>query len=192
MKNLTKVRFFFYFQKVKFKLSIYYRLEVKMRKILFINLFILMLVCINPKSYAYSTFEYTEKVNYGKYLSEFTEDDYDRYYDKIAERRFYGWNYYIVNDELKIKFIGETMYRYYNNGKSPIIYNYKSAKKTIDEYTLKSTGGIKVQTQKTTKIFGDGLQASLNYEFKTDHSVETNETVEVKVSVEPGTQLKVY
>ena len=92
---------------------------------------------------------------------------------------------------MKVTYTSETLFSYYNNGKSPITYNYK-ASKTISSYTLKVSGGVKLQTQKDNKVFGSGLTASLNMDYVYDNKTEDVETFDIKVSIEPTTQMVLY
>lgn len=45
---------------------------------------------------------------------------------------------------MKVIYIFEIFFSYYNNGKLFIIYNYKVSKKMISLYILKVSGGVKL------------------------------------------------
>ena len=161
------------------------------RLVLILLMFSLIILC-NQTSYGYADFEKFEKVGQGKLLSEFTKDDYNELYKHVSKRKFIGWNAYNAYVDIKVKYISETLFSYYNNGTSNISYNYKASKKTIDNYTLKVTGDIKLKTQKNNKVFGDGLQTSINIDYKREIKYEETENFDIKVSIEPKTQLILY
>lgn len=163
-----------------------------MKKIITLVLLVILALIGTSDTYAYSNFQSIDKVGNGKFLKEFSSDDYYEYYSKIPNHEFLGWTSYHANFEMKVKFISETLFSYYNNGKSALQYNYKSSKKHVDSYSLKVSGGIKLKTQKNNKTFGDGLDTSINIEYKKEIKTEENESYDIKVSIEPGTQLVLY
>lgn len=163
-----------------------------MKRIIIIGLLICILTMVQQQIYAYADFEHFEKVGNGKLLSEYKDDDYALYYSKMDHPEFLGWRHMHVTENMKVKFISETLFSYYNNGKSAITYNYKANKKTISAYKLKVSGGIKLQTKKDNKVFGDGLSASLNMDYAYDFSQEETESFDIKVAIEPQTQLALY
>ncbi|WP_162164016.1 hypothetical protein [Acholeplasma hippikon] len=162
-----------------------------MKKIILVLLIGVFLFVGYHQVFAYEDFEWYEKVGNNKLIGEFTDEDYLQAYEKV-QKKFIGWSYYEINHRIKIKFISKTLYDYYNNGKSPIKFEYSSKSQTIDEYSLKATGSIKVQTQKGTKIFGDGLNAQVSATYERTEKLKQDEEINVSTSVEPGTQLLVY
>lgn len=163
-----------------------------MKKIVLVLLFISFFILSNKVTHGYVDFETFEKVGHGKLLSELTKDDYNELYKKVSKRKFLGWTAYNAYTDIKVKYISETLFSYYNNGTSSINYTYKASKKTIDSYTLKVTGDIKLKTQKNNKVFGDGLQASIKIDYKREIKNEETENFDIKVSIDPKTQLVLY
>ncbi len=157
-----------------------------------IILFILSLIMLSESTYAYANFEDFEKVGSGKLLSEFTDSDYEDNYKLLPDPTFMGWHTMHVTESLKVKYISETLFSYYNNGKSAIQYNYKASKKTLSSYSLQVTGGLKLETKKDNKVFGDGLKSSINVEYEYEYSQEEVESYDIKVSIEPQTQMVLY
>ncbi|HHX76366.1 MAG TPA: hypothetical protein GX698_03205 [Acholeplasmataceae bacterium] len=156
------------------------------------TLLICVLIIGQQSTFAYADFQDFTKVGNGKLLDQYTKSDYDYGYRQIGSNEFLGWKYHYITKDMKVKFISETLFSYYNNGKSAINYNYKASKKTISSYKLKVSGGIKLQTQKDNKVFGNGLTATLNMDYVYDNKVEDVESFDIKVSIEPATQLVLY
>ena len=163
-----------------------------MKRNIMIILCICMMVISSQSVFGYADFQDFSKVGHGKVLSEFNKSDYDIAYKKLGSNAFLGWKHYYVTEDLKVKYISETLFSYYNNGKSAISYNYKASKKTISSYKLSVSGGVKLQTQKDNKIFGNGLTANLNMDYVYDNKTEDTETYDIKVSIEPTTQMVLY
>lgn len=163
-----------------------------MKKLIILLLFVVILIVGDKVTYGYADFERFEQVGEGKLLEEYTKDDYNKFYKEVSKRKFIGWNAYNAHKDIKVKYISETLFSYYNNGKSPLSYSYKASMKTIESYSLKVSGDIKLKTQKNNKVFGDGLQASINVDYKQDFKQETTENFDIKANIEPGTQLTLY
>src|SRR5690606_29444904 len=153
------------------------------------TLLICVLIIGQQSTFAYADFQDFTKVGNGKLLDQYTKSDYDYGYRQIGSNEFLGWKYHYITKDMKVKFISETLFSYYNNGKSAINYNYKASKKTINSYELSVSGGLKLKTDKNNKIFGDGLQASIDANFKWKNSTEEVESYDIKVSIEPTTQM---
>lgn len=158
--------------------------------IIFILLIIVSFVTYN-QVFAYETFEWYEKVGNGKLIGEFTDKDYKDYYNKV-KRRMFDWNYYEVNRNTRIKFISKTVYDYYNNGKSVINFKHKLETEETDTVNLKATGSVKIQSLKGTKIFGDGLNVSLQSTYDMTNKKIEKEIYDVDTKIEPGNQMVVY
>lgn len=162
-----------------------------MKKIIIFLLLITFIFTGSNQIFAYENFEWFEKVGNDELLKEFTESDYQNYYDKV-KRKMFDWSIYEVNSGIKIKFISETLFHYYNNGDSSINYKYKSESETIDSLSFKVSGGLKLETQKNTKIFGDGLNATMQSNYELNQKQTKKETFDVNVEVKPGNQLLLY
>lgn len=143
-------------------------------------------------TYAHENFEHITIVGQGKMLRDFSDDEYETHYDQVKGRPFYGWKVHYVNRNVKVTYTSETLFAYYNNGLSAISYQYKSVKKQIDSYSLSVSGGIKLKTNKNTKIFGEGLDASISVTSKWDSKQEETEEINIRVSIEPKTQMVLY
>ena len=163
-----------------------------MKNLVLSILFTCLMIITTQSTFGYADFQDFSKVGKGKLLDEFNLSDYDYGYKQIKGNKFLGWKYHFITEDMKVKYISETLFSYYNNGKSSITYNYKASKKTINSYKLKVSGGVKLQTQKDNKVFGNGLTATLNMEYVYENKTEDVETFDIKVSIEPTTQLVLY
>lgn len=108
----------------------------------------------------YQAFESIE-IFEGKFLKQYTKDEYNTYYKKTNKRMFSGWRTYVVNDSSKVTYKTETIFSYYNDGKTAIDYEYKFEGSYSSSRSITSTGQIGVNLSGPIKKFKGGLDASL-------------------------------
>lgn len=165
-----------------------------MKYILSVLLFIFILCFIPNISYAssnYKSFE-TFTLEKGKLLSDFTTAEYNEYYKHIDKRKFFGWNTYEVHRDIKTYYIAETLFSYHNQGTTPIDYTYKYTKKEYSKLNLSATGSIGIKVSGEKKGFKNNLDGQLKLSADYTNTKEEQETFEIKLKVDPGTQLDLY
>lgn len=128
----------------------------------------------------------------GKLLSQFTKDEYSEYYKNIKKRRFNGWNIHKVNENIHVSYKTETLFSYYNDGKTSIDYEYEYEKKKSSNINITSTGSISVSASGTIKKFKGGLDTSLKITYEDKSSLNEKEAWKIKMHVDPGTQANLY
>ena len=159
-----------------------------MKKILIVSIFLFLLVFSTKVEAAenYNTFQEIE-ISSGKMLVDFTEEEYNKYYEEVNKRKFWGWNTKVVNKNIKAKFISETVFSYYNNGNTPITYKYELSKTIVDKFSISSTGSIKYKMQGDTAKFKHNLDAEVKINV-TDETVTTTSEEEIlEIIIDPKT-----
>lgn len=151
----------------------------------------LITLLLTTNVYGYQQFEHLEIVGRGKMLDQFSEKDFKDNYKKVG-RKFMGYNKVEVNKRVNVKFVSDTLLSYYNNGFSPIKYNYSASRKVLNTYDLKVTGQLSIKTQKNNKIFGDGLNASIKIDTGLKNSTEIKEDFNLSLEIAPKSQLNLY
>jgi hypothetical protein len=139
----------------------------------------------------YQTYESIELVT-GKLLEDYTEKEYQSYYEKVNQRMFMGWRVHKVNDNVKATYVTETLFSYYNDGFTPIEYQYTLSRKETSKLGLSATGSIALATSKGDKLFKHNLDTSLKLSADYQVTTEDKETYEIKLEVDPGTQVNLY
>jgi hypothetical protein len=139
----------------------------------------------------YQHFESIEVTN-GKLLENFTEKEYNTYYKNVDVRRFMGWQTYKVTNNMKISYISETLFSYYNDGYTAIDYKYQLSRKKTSKLGLSATGTIGIKMQKDEKGFKNNLDGSLKLSADYQVTGEDKETYDVALKVDPGTQVDLY
>ncbi len=139
----------------------------------------------------YKAFESIE-LKSGKFLSDYTNDDYNKYYKKVNKRKFWGWNVYKVTKEAKVTYKTETIFSYYNDGFTAIDYNYEMKRKVVSTVSLSATGNISIKVSGEIKKFKGGLDDSLKITSSYSKTTEVQESYKMGIKVDPGTMLNLY
>ena len=159
-----------------------------MKKILIISIFLFLLTFCSKVEAAedYNTFQEIE-ISSGKMLTDFTEEEYKSYYKEIDSRRFWGWKVKTVNKNIKARFISETVFSYYNNGKNPITYKYELSKTTINKFSISATGSIKYKMEGNTAKFKHNLDSEVKINVTNEITTTTKEENNLEIIIDPMT-----
>ncbi|MBU1093647.1 MAG: hypothetical protein KKH01_04210 [Firmicutes bacterium] len=165
-----------------------------MKKIVFLVLFVACFLgseLIALGSTNYQSFE-SITLPSGELLEDFSDDDYKTYYKKVDKRKFMGWNVYKVNSNVKITYVSETLFSYYNDGYTAIDYTYTLDRKVSSKLGLSATGTIGIKTSAEKVAFKNNLDGSLKLSADYTVSTEDKESYEISLKVDPGTQVDLY
>ncbi len=131
------------------------------------------------------TFEHSGMV----LLDSYSNADYDKYYDKISKKRFWGWRTYEVYKTEEVYFTKDTLWVIENEGFSNITetFTFNSESSVKKQYNVSGTLGLKGSGD--TMGIKLGLEEELSYSITatTDSSIEQEFTI--KVIVDPNTKL---
>lgn len=166
-----------------------------MMKKWFLFLLMLFIFTVNKSSVkADSNYKAYQEIEMdgGKFLSEFTKSDFNSFYKKVNKRKFWGWRVYEVNTDKKVVYKTETIFSYYNDGKTPIDYNYKYEKTSKSSRSLSATGTIKIDFSGAAEKFKGGLNTSLKLTESSKIDQSEKEDHNLKTKVDPGTMLNLY
>lgn len=165
-----------------------------MKKLLILFLLMTSAILItnnDSKASHYTNFEQLTLTK-GKLLEDFTDTELTKYEKNVTKRKFSGWRTHTVNKRVKVSYISETLFSYYNDGYTPFDYTYKLEETSTSKYSFSSTGSIGIKKDKSGSGFKDGLDASLKVDFKTDKTSQKKETYQLKLQVDPGTRVDLY
>lgn len=154
----------------------------------------LVFSCIRVRTEAssnYQSYEYITMTS-GKLLEDFSTDDYKSYYKKVDKRIFVGWKVYKVNSNVKMTYITETLFSYYNDGYTAIDYTYKLDRKVSSKLALSASGSIGIKLSQNKQAFKNNLDSSLKLSSDYSISSEDKESYEISLKVDPGTQVDLY
>ncbi|MDY0277026.1 MAG: hypothetical protein RBQ97_02975 [Acholeplasma sp.] len=164
-----------------------------MKKIL-VLFFIVFLYSISTNKVYAEHYQNYEELNLtrGKVLDDYTDEELKTYYKDVKKSKFSGWKTKFINKNVKATFISETIFSYYNDGYTPIDYIYKMEEKSENKYSFSATGSISVSKSSSKAGFKSGLDGSLKLSYTSSEQIERKEAVELKVKVDPGTQVNLY
>ena len=159
-----------------------------MKKILLISIFLFLLSITKNVSASenYDTFQEIE-ISSGKFLEDYTDSEYQMYYKKVEQRKFWGWRTYTANKNIKVKFISETVFSYYNNGKTPITYKYELNKSVVNKYSISATGNLKYTMNGSTAKFKYNLDSEIKINVTSETTTNTNEEKMLSIIIDPKT-----
>ena len=161
---------------------------MEMKKILLISIF-LFLICIVKNVSAvedYNTFQEVD-IYSGKMLDDYTTEEYNKYYKNVDKRKFWGWRTHVVNKNIKAKFVSETVFSYYNNGKTPITYKYELSKSVVNKYSISASGSIKYNINGEIKKFKNNLDAEVKINVTDETVTTTKEQNDLQIIIDPFT-----
>ena len=159
-----------------------------MKKLLIISIF-LFLFMVNKTvdaSEGYDTFQEIE-LSSGMLLRDFTEEDYSKCYQNVDKRKFWGWNVQKVNGNIKAKFLSETVFSYYNNGSTPITYEYELSKTVVNKFSISSTGTLKYKMDGSVAKFKNNLDSEVKINVSNETVSTTKEENTLQIVIDPKT-----
>ena len=159
-----------------------------MKKILIISIFLFLLTFCSKVEAAedYNTFQEVD-IYSGKMLDDYTTEEYNKYYKNVDKRKFWGWKVKTVNKNIKARFISETVFSYYNNGKNPITYKYELSKTTINKFSISATGSIKYKMEGNTAKFKHNLDSEVKINVTNEITTTTKEENNLEIIIDPMT-----
>ncbi len=164
-----------------------------MKKIIFVVL-CFCVACLSSISVNGESYQGYEKIEMssGKLLADYSDKDYTSYYKKVHKLKLSGWSVYIVNKDVKATFVSETLFSYYNDGYTPIEYEYKLERKRSNKIGLSATGSLGLKSTSTVPKFKNNLESAIKLSSEYSESSEEKETYNLKFLVDPGTQVDLY
>jgi len=164
-----------------------------MKRIVFCLLCI-SLACIPTIFLEASSYQGYERIEMtsGKLLVDFTEKEYNSYYKQVHKLKLSGWRVYLVNENIKASFISETLFSYYNDGYTPIQYEYKLERKRSSKLGISATGNIGLKVGKDVPKFKNNLESAIKLSADYTLSHDEKETYHLSFLVDPGTQVDLY
>ena len=159
-----------------------------MKKLLILGVFLFLFAFIPEvdASETYDTFQEIQ-ITKGNMLSDFSEKEYKSYYKKVEKRKFWGWRTYVVNKNIKAKFVSETVFSYYNNGETPITYKYQLSESKVNKYSISATGSIGYDMNGEVKKFKHKLGTELKIDYNSQVSLTKDEQTKLEILIDPKT-----
>ena len=159
-----------------------------MKKLLIISIFLFLFMVSKTvdASEGYDTFQEIE-LSSGMLLRDYTEEEYNKHYQSVDKRKFWGWNVKTVNGNIKAKFLSETVFSYYNNGNTPITYEYELSKTVVNKFSISASGTIKYKIDGTVAKFKNNLDSEVKINVSNEVVGTTKEENTLQIIIDPKT-----
>ncbi len=165
------------------------------KKLWFFVLFMLLILYFDlPKANAAEEYSgYSEIIMQdGKLLENYTDAEYEEYYKEITNKRFWGWNVYIVNKNVPCTYINKTVYETTNTGSETITYEVNVTTEQEIRTIISATGSISYGLSGSSeKKFKHDLDAKVSLDYKYQNTKSNTKTEKLKIPVEGKTKLLV-
>ena len=146
---------------------------------------------VNALTSDYNTYAFLN-VERGKLLRDFTEDELNKEVDRVREKKWWGWSIYVLNRNVPVTFITDTVFSVYNDGNTPIDYTVNVLAETTVKTAISCTGSIGYSMKGDTKEFKGGLdsQLKLTNDYSKTELVKNQENL--VIHVDPQTICLIY
>lgn len=165
-----------------------------MKKIWLLNLCFIVLL-FQPEMIHASEYQTYQDIHFSdtnnKLLRNFRDYDYNRYYQRIEGRKFWGWNTYTVTNDALVTFQKETLIIIENEGITTIDQSYYFKSTEQEKRQITASGSISTETSGNVKAFKLGLEQELNLSMQLENQSTLEERNELKIRVDPMTRLSV-
>lgn len=124
-------------------------------------------------------------------LKDFTDEQYEEFYNVIDKARFIGWSLGIVNKNESLEFVSETKLKIVNNGFSTIKHNITLSTKEETKYQISASGSIAVSGKGDIKKFKGSIDADIKASISYTTNLTMSETYEFNIIVDPLTYVSI-
>lgn len=122
-------------------------------------------------------------------LSEYQKEDFQRAYDSLAGRRFFGWRHHVVTNQERVEFIADTKLKIHNAGFSTIKHDIALSTQIETKFQVTASGSIDLEIKGDVKKFKGALDAEIKTSIQYTKTTTMKETYEFQVIVDPGTRV---
>ena len=163
-----------------------------MRKLLILTIFLFLTTfsvqSINANEY--SNFQDYEFEHSGMYfLSSYTDDMYEEYYEMIPKRKFWGWSILTAYETEKIYYTKETLWVIHNEGFTPVIQNFSFTSEDSVKKQYNVSGDLGLEGSGSAMGIKLGLDEKLSYSITATTNSKIEEEFDMKIQVDPNTKL---
>jgi len=169
-----------------------------MKKIIFVTLMLFMFtlpMSLNSvKASGADYLSYTElrfENSDNKLLYEYSDEELEKYDDKISSKKFSGWNAYYIKKHQKVYYTAGIKFMYKNEGTTASTYKFEFKEEVINKRSFSVSGSIEVNVKGEIKKFKGGLDTKLKIDYSSTSTKTTRTTWSTNTQVDPNTTLKI-
>ena len=160
----------------------------------FLCLFLLTIFIVPLKINATSHPDFKEiifpKHSFAKLLEDYTTNELNKEY-KLVKRKVFGWNVRQMNKDVKVKFIGNTVFSKANNTNRELSFIYTFEEEDFIESSVSVTGDIGLDVSGKVKVISGSLNAKVRKEIGSKTHKTTVENTRITLVIPPKRKLTV-
>ena len=168
------------------------------RKLLIVINTLIIIIVFSKKSFA-ATNTSGDYLSYaalncssGKLIRDYSKTTINKYLKLTKEREFDCWNYYIFNRNVKVNFISEMIYSFYNSGTTPISYKVDIEKQVTTKTQFSLTGSLEFDISGKTKEISSGLDQAIKVDTSYVEQTLVKNNEKLSIDVDPNTLCVIY
>lgn len=121
-------------------------------------------------------------INEGRLLEEYEEIDLEKYYPNL-ESKFFGWSSHIIQEDMDVVFISETLFSYSNQSNETITYKYTYSSDVDISDSIAVTGDISTSAKTKVKIFDLKFDSSIKsrMDYKSSESISEKWNLDIDI-----------
>ena len=117
---------------------------------------------VNANEYlTYQEIEFEQ--NGAKLLESYSNGEYEKYYEKLTKKKFWGWRTYIRFENEEVSFLKDTLFVIINEGETPITETFSIKKEEYVKKQYSVTGTLGLDVKASDKGFKLGLEEKLKF-----------------------------
>ena len=162
------------------------------KKILSLILIILFIFPIKVSAKGHPDFQeiILPKHSFAKLLEEYSESDLKKEY-KLVKKKAFGWSIKQFNDDLKVKFVGNTIFAKANNTNQELSFLYTFEEENFAESRVSVQGDLGIDISGKIKVVSGGLNGKIRKEIGTKSQKTTIETLRTTLVIPAHRKLTV-
>ncbi len=160
----------------------------------FLGLILLFLLIVPIKVCAVGHPDFQEiilpKHSFTKLLEDYSESELKQEY-KLVKRKAFGWSIKQFNDDVKAKFVGNTIFAKANNTDQELSFIYTFEEENFVESSVSVQGDLGIDISGKVKVVSGGLNGKIRKEIGSKNQHTTIETLRTTLIIPPHRKLTV-
>lgn len=130
------------------------------------------------------------KHSFAKLLEDYSDSELKQEY-KLVKRKAFGWSIKQFNDDVKAKFVGNTVFAKANNTDQELSFVYTFEEEKFVESSVNVEGDLSIDISGKVKVISGGLNGKIRKEIGSKNQHTTIETLRTTLIIPPHRKLTV-
>ena len=153
---------------------------------------IIFFVPVKVKAASHPDFEEVilPKYSFARLLEDYSQKELNKEY-KLVKRKAFGWSIKQLNDDVKIKFVGNTVFAKANNTDNELTFVYTFEEENFTESSVSVQGDLGIDVSGKVKVVSGGLNGKIRKEIGSKTQKTTVETMRTTLIIPPHRKLSI-